>query len=365
MLIFDDLEKRDVVGKQFTQSLLKSKTLRFISPYISQGSWNPLNQIENNSKIKSVDIICDLENPACNPRTVRELSKDPRIRIKYMAGIHAKVYIFDQEVLITSANFTPNGMDCGLIEAGSIENDVNAANIWYDSLWEYAQDIPCSENEIEWNKLLERWNLTRAKQMHVVLTENEKPHILDLLKSENQYNHIAFCLWYDDSVKTKKKFLKDNNETLKRVPDSISWDFFVEDYSKTKEISALKRINEKCVKADEDILVNIQINKINHFPRKKGCPFELSKSMKIRMWGKKDADNGWEICSIHQNLKEINMFTLADKTKVNVIVELLLKKLEDKDNLQKWNDWIDKNLGYVSFTDMQKFLGFRNGKESL
>lgn len=360
MLIFDDLENRDVVGRQFTQCLLKSKTLRFISPYISQGTWNPLKQIKNNSKIEYVDIICDLENPACNPKAVRELSKDSRIRIKYMAGIHAKVYIFDQEVLITSANFTPNGMDCGLIEAGCIENDVTTANIWYDSLWKYAQDVPCFENEIEWNELVERWTLMRAKKMQVVLTENEKPHILDLLRSENQYDNIAFCLWYDSSVKTGKKFLMDNNETLKSVSDSISWDFFVEDYSKIKEKSALKKINEKFTKVDEEILVNIQINKTNHLPRKRGCLFELSKSMKIRMWGKKDDDNGWEICSIYQNLNEINMFTLADKTKVNVIVELLLKKLEDKDNLQKWNDWIDKNLGYVSFADMQKFLGFRN-----
>lgn len=361
MLLFDELDNRNIIGQEFDSMLLKTKKLSIISPYISSSSWNPQEILQNNPQIESIRILCDLENPSCNPQTIRLLADDSRILIKYMSRIHAKVYIFDADVLVTSANFTPNGMDEGLIEAGSVENDVETANKWYDKLWSAATPIPNLDDEFAWDQLNQRWKISRAKKMQVVLTENEKPHILDLLSSGQQFDQIAFCLWYDsDDIKTSHQNLIDSDEDLKALSKDISWEFFVDGYSENeKEASELKRIDNKCAICDDKTLVNIKIKKTDYLPSKsKGVVFFLSKSMKKRIWGKKNTDNKWEICSIYQNLNEINTFTLANKAKERKMIDLLLDKLKDEGLKEEWDKCVDDDLGYISFADMQKFLGF-------
>ena len=91
----------------------------------------------------------------------------------------------------------------------------------------------------------------------------------------------------------------------------------------------------------------------------KGAAFFLSKSMKKRIWGKKGSNDKWEICSIYQNLSEVNAFTLANKEKERKMIDLLLDILSNERLKKQWDDCVDKDLGYVSFADMQKFLGFK------
>ena len=198
MLIFDDLDNRKSVGETFQSLLSETRTLRFISPYVSSGSWNP-QKIFENSQVKHIDILCDLKNPACNPKTVRELSRDERISIKYMNNIHAKVYIFDNKVLVTSANFTPNGMDDGLIEAGSVEDDLECTQKWYSSLWEKAECVPDVNDDVSWNILIANWYRARQKRIKELETlpkEKDTVHFLDLLKEGNAHDEIVFSFWY-------------------------------------------------------------------------------------------------------------------------------------------------------------------------
>ena len=361
MLIFDELDNRNAIGKEFSSKLSKTKKLSIISPYISSGSWKPQKTFEDKPQINSIHIICDLTNPGCNPHTIRDLSQDNRIVVKYMEKIHAKVYIFDADVLVSSANFTPNGMDEGLIEAGAIENDVETAKKWYDKLWNTATSIPNYDDESAWNQLYQQWKIFRAKKMQVVLTENEKPHILDLLSSDQQFNQIAFCLWYDgDDIRTSTKYLIDSDEDLKALSKDISWEFFVDEYSSEKDVNKLKEVDKKCAVCDDKILVNIKIKKSDYLPsQSKGAAFFLSKSMKKRIWGKKGSNDKWEICSIYQNLSEVNAFTLANKEKERKMIDLLLDILSNERLKKQWDDCVDKDLGYVSFADMQKFLGFK------
>ncbi len=359
MLLFDNFENKSVVGNSFEEFLIDTNHLRLISPYISNGKWNPQKLFDSNPHLEHIDILCDLENPACNPNTVRELAKNQKIKIKYMKGIHAKVYIFDKKVLVTSANFTPNGMGEGLIEAGSVSDETCVANDWYEALWICAKDVPSDNDNMSWKFLIDRWKIARAKNMQLVLSETEKPHIFDLLQSGENFEQFAFCLWYDgdDEVKTTEKDVIKAFPDLKDIP-SEKWDFYWEKDSLNRNQSDFDYVDAFCKEFDEKLLINIQINKKNNKPHQRRS-LSLSKSMKKRVWGKSYCGKT-EICNVYQYVDDVNAFTLANKGKEKQFINLLNEKLENSDLLKKWENWVNDCYGYVSFSDMQKFLGYKS-----
>ena len=357
MLIFDELDSRNKIGQEFESKLKQTRKLRLLSPYISSGSWNPQELFKTNRQLEHIDILCDLKNPACNPKTVRELSGDERISIKYMDKIHAKVYIFDNTVLVASANFTPNGMGEGLIEAGSVEENVKCAERWYNSLWEKAEWVPDVNDEIKWNELESRWKIARAHKKDISLTEIEKPHILDLLQSSENFENIIFCLWYDDenNIKTTEKDIINEFGDLNELP-SEKWDFYWEGEADGRSQDKFNEVDEICKRSDEKIWVNIKINKSDSMPSKKQS-FFLASSMKKRVWGRY-SDGKTEICSLYQYVDGVDIFTLANKRKERLLIDMICEKLKQKECATQWEKWKNEDLGYVSFSDMQKFLGF-------
>ena len=362
MLIFDDLDNRKVVGENFQSLLAKTQALRFISPYISSGSWDPKKIFENNSQIKHIDILCDLKNPACNPKTVRELSRDVRISIKYMNNIHAKVYIFDNKVLVSSANFTPNGMDDGLIEAGSIEEDLKSAQKWYNSLWEKAECVPDADDDVAWNILIANWyraRQKRIKELESLPIENNTTHFLDLLKDGKVNNEVIFSFWYqpnneneyEEECEKYKRILAEKNSLINKL-DFDSWNFFDDDWSGENE-SLSRTFDEYCKEIklmNSKIFIMVQISKYAK-PQKNIINISLAKACGIQEeFSYKGATHH---CNVYYDIDTTGECSCDNNEKNKEFIEKLYYAY--KNDKKQWDE-VFGDYGYASFEMVKKFL---------
>lgn len=84
-------------------------------------------------------IICNLRSGGTNPFALRNMKG---VSIKQCDDLHAKVYIGQDRVIITSANASANGLglenseQAGWIEAGTYLSDTDVAQAWFDDFWE-------------------------------------------------------------------------------------------------------------------------------------------------------------------------------------------------------------------------------------
>ena len=109
----------------------------------------------------SVRIICDLLSGACNPNEIEVLKKKLGFRVKMLDGLHAKVWIGGDDVIVGSANASQNGLlDEGEraadanVEAAVLLHDPTLAReivAWFEQQW-------CASDEID------DWHLDKARQ---------------------------------------------------------------------------------------------------------------------------------------------------------------------------------------------------------
>jgi hypothetical protein len=91
-------------------------------------------------------ILCNLSMGGTNPAEISSLMTDGA-KVRQIDTLHAKVYIGDQEMLVTSANASNNGLGFeGLaqgnwIEAGAIGPVQPQAVEWFDQLWSESREI--------------------------------------------------------------------------------------------------------------------------------------------------------------------------------------------------------------------------------
>jgi hypothetical protein len=89
---------------------------------------------------KSGTILCDARSGGCNPSTLRALIRNG-FTVLDVSGLHAKVYLTSDAMVVGSANASTNGLgeeasEIDLqLEAGYFtedQNDLNAARRWFD-----------------------------------------------------------------------------------------------------------------------------------------------------------------------------------------------------------------------------------------
>jgi hypothetical protein len=88
-------------------------------------------------------IICDLTMGGTNPKELKELNAPDNKGLKHLPGLHAKVYISDQGLIICSANASNNGIGFldvpRLFEAGAFHepgtNIYATAVRWFEGIW--------------------------------------------------------------------------------------------------------------------------------------------------------------------------------------------------------------------------------------
>lgn len=114
---------------------------------------------------QSVRVACDAFSGACNPSAIRELL-DRGAHVVDVPGLHAKVYIGADEMIVTSANASANGLgegtgelDLGL-EAGyttRARSDISNARHWFNNVFE--SGVRVSESDLM--ELAQLWDARR------------------------------------------------------------------------------------------------------------------------------------------------------------------------------------------------------------
>lgn len=74
-------------------------------------------------QVETVEILCNLDSGACNPKELRRLRALPGVTLKSHPALHAKVYWTPQAVVLGSSNASANGL--------ALEGD--AANAWCEA----------------------------------------------------------------------------------------------------------------------------------------------------------------------------------------------------------------------------------------
>jgi hypothetical protein len=203
-LFLDSLTKRDLTG-DFLQNLLSTNPDRLfiVSPYIT-GKYSD-SIIRKIKKISDVKIICDVEGGDCNPYLLLELLNNTNIKIRSRGDVHAKVYLFDNCVLLGSNNLTTRSLGTDLMEGAVLiqsKDNIRQALTWFKELW---KDTKKRSEDIDWQKAKAKWDSKPER------SGKSKPHILDMMIAD-EYNNFLFqfytedaCLDQDETIKFYKR----------------------------------------------------------------------------------------------------------------------------------------------------------------
>ena len=111
---------------------------------------------------KKARVICDLTMGGTNPVELEKLGVPKSRNIRHIEGLHAKVYLSDSGLVVTSANASENGVgfsqrSAKLTEAGSFAKagsaSWQAAGAWFEDQWSTAEKITRDELDLA----TERW----------------------------------------------------------------------------------------------------------------------------------------------------------------------------------------------------------------
>lgn len=95
-------------------------------------------------------VICDLESGACNPEEIALLKSLPKVQVRNLRKLHAKVYWTPDEVIVGSANASTNGLGeedaegRGTVEAAILTTDqstISAVSRWFNRMWTKATPV--------------------------------------------------------------------------------------------------------------------------------------------------------------------------------------------------------------------------------
>jgi hypothetical protein len=101
--------------------LLSCRNVRCAVAFWGEGAAGLL----SDSNLREAKVICDLSMGATFPPELKRLGAPHNDRLRYLNGLHAKVYISDAGAVVASANMSSNGLGfkdtrrAGLIEAGT------------------------------------------------------------------------------------------------------------------------------------------------------------------------------------------------------------------------------------------------------
>jgi hypothetical protein len=155
-------------------------------------------------------IICDLTMGGTNPGELKALGSPENENLKHLPGLHAKVYISDQGLILCSANASNNGIGflsfAQLCEAGSFHNPKTDTYIdavrWFDEIWKKAEVI----DDLALEKALNSW--LRRTPVHPKGLPLLDTSLLDsVFKYPDQFRGIGFVFTSATSR------IKDRDET--------------------------------------------------------------------------------------------------------------------------------------------------------
>lgn len=135
-------------------------------------------------------ILCDLSSGSTNPYEIEKIlhSNDRIHNVKQLNDLHAKVMLTSNGAVVSSANFSANGMGINgeeslrLKEAGYFVSASTSAfkdiSIWFDEKWAEGKwilpkDISLAKSD--WDKRIESKKPSEPFPIHALLNSNIKP----------------------------------------------------------------------------------------------------------------------------------------------------------------------------------------------
>jgi hypothetical protein len=172
---------------------------------------------------KSFRLICDLRSGSCNPYVVQALHDKRPTSIRYLDGLHAKVYLGDNAAIVGSANASAAGIgwedreaDCLTEAAVKVQDRATVTRVakWMNDLWLKAK--PAKDEDFETAKAA--WRKRRAGRPPGLVATNA-------LK-----DRPIFVVWFGFSPPTKKQQAK-FSKWEKASPKGGSWEFYSDSFT--------------------------------------------------------------------------------------------------------------------------------------
>lgn len=132
-----------------------------------------------NTDPKTVQVLCDLESGSCNPDEIQKLI-DADVQVNSLKGLHAKVWISENMIVIGSANASSNGLNFdndGLREAAvCLTNESFAKTVtnWFDRLWD-DENAVCASQRMDLAK--QRWDAEQETDQVTEYGDGDKRYL--------------------------------------------------------------------------------------------------------------------------------------------------------------------------------------------
>jgi hypothetical protein len=132
-------------------------------------------------------VLCDLFSGGCNPTEISRLVQRKHTEVRWLTGLHAKVYLGHDRCVVTSANASANGLgfegDLNLeLEAGFLfqtPRELADARTWFAKLWRSAQ-----HNEIDGLAIARASKLWKAQRLRRPWPQSSKS-LLALIRADD------------------------------------------------------------------------------------------------------------------------------------------------------------------------------------
>lgn len=186
-----------------------------------------------NSLNKPVQIICNFESGACNPKIIRELLGIPKVGVKSHERLHAKVYWTEYGAIVGSSNASANGLSFesyeinGWLEANILVNEpeiLKQIELWFDELWQKSHSIDSTQIDVIekfWQRRRNIRNVPGIKLGSSLLTALEQNR--DNFKDFNVFVLISRHDLSQEATNTFKNWAKQENIQSSQVSCYESW----------------------------------------------------------------------------------------------------------------------------------------------
>lgn len=169
-------------------------------------------------RLRKAKIVCNLAMGGTNPRAIRALGAPDKPEIRHDDNLHAKVYLSDAGMVVSSANASANGIGvthgpAAFIEAGSFfppqSKQWAAALVWFDNLFNDAAIVD-EKTLVRAERLLSsQWDL------------RERPHLPGSLfdfvaRNANGFKSIGFVITETETTEEEREIVR--KDAIKKNP---------------------------------------------------------------------------------------------------------------------------------------------------
>lgn len=137
--------KSNSIGEELKQLIAYAKNeITIVAPYISKNPLINIIDVLDGIKIRILTRLSldDFISSSSDINILNKLTKNSNIEIRYYSNLHAKIYVVDdKKAVVTSANFTQNGMYDNLEYGVLIEEDLTDMIQDINNLWSNASIV--------------------------------------------------------------------------------------------------------------------------------------------------------------------------------------------------------------------------------